>query len=103
MPRTTSKMELEGFGNVNKMLNQKKEKLQQLELRDSLHGNAEEIKRVRKEINEIQVREEMMWNQRSKNLCLKWGDRNTKFFHATASQRQRKNWIMGLQDLNGVW
>ena len=53
MPRTTSKMELEGFGNVNKMLNQKKEKLQQLELRDSLHGNAEEIKRVRKEINEI--------------------------------------------------
>ena len=75
------------FRNVNKMLNQKKEKLQQLELWDNLHGNAEEIKRVRKEINEIQVREEMMWNQRSKNLWLKWGDKNTKFFHATASQR----------------
>ena len=74
-----------------------------MELWDSLHGNAEEIKRVRKEINEIQVREEMMWNQRSRNLWLKWGDRNTKFFHATASQRRRKNWIVGLQDLNGVW
>ena len=74
-----------------------------LELWDSLHGKAAEIKRVRKEINEIQAREEMMWNQRSRNLWLKWGYRNTKFFHATASQRRRKNWIVGLQDLNGVW
>ena len=42
------------FGNVNKMLKQKKEKLQQLELWDSLHGKIEVIKRVRREINEIQ-------------------------------------------------
>ena len=91
------------FGNVNKLLKEKKEKLQMLELWDSLHGKAAEIKRVRKEINEIQAREEMMWSQRSRNLWLKWGYRNTKFFHATASQRRRKNWIVGLQDLNGVW
>ena len=58
---------------------------------------------MRKDINEIQVREAMMWNQRSGTLWLKWGDRNTKFFHATTSQRQRKNWIVGLQDSHGVW
>ena len=73
-----------------------------MELWDSLHGKAEEIKGVRDEINEIQVREEMMWNQRSRALWLKWGDRNTKFFHASASQRRRKNWIAGLQDPNGM-
>ena len=41
------------FGDVNYLLKQKKEKLQQLEMWDSLHGKAEEIKKVRKEINEI--------------------------------------------------
>ena len=44
-----------------------------------------------------------MWNQRSRALWIKWGDRNTRFFHATANQRRRKNSIVGLQDSNGVW
>ena len=49
------------FGNVNKMLREReREKLQQLELCDSLHGKTEEIKRVIREINKIQVREEIM-------------------------------------------
>ena len=54
-------------------------------------------------INESLLREEIMWNQRSRALWIKWGDRNTKFFHATASQRRRRNRIVGLQDLDGVW
>ena len=44
-----------------------------------------------------------MWNQRSRALWIKWGDRNTKFFHATASQRRRQNRIVGLLDSDGVW
>lgn len=47
------------FGNVNKMLRQKKERLQQLEAWDNLHEKAEEIQRVKKEINEILIREEI--------------------------------------------
>ena len=58
---------------------------------------------MRRQINEVEVREEMMWNQRSRALWLKWGDKNTKFFHATASQRRRKNWIMELQNPSGEW
>lgn len=31
------------------------------------------------------------------------GDRNTKFFHSTATQRRQKNTILGLQDDFGCW
>ena len=63
---------------------------------------AKEIYEVRKDINELFAREEVMWKQRSRALWLKCGDRNTKFFHVIASQRQRTNMIEGLDD-EGVW
>ena len=72
------------FGNVNKVLKQK-QRLQQLEGLNCLHEKAAEIQGLRKEINEMLTREEIMWNQRSKASWIKWGDRNTKFFHATVS------------------
>ena len=68
-----------------------------------LHDSAVEIQVLKKEINEMMLREEMMWSQRSRVLWIKCGDRNTKFFHATASNRQKKNRIEGLNDLEGRW
>ena len=81
----------------------KRNQLQQLEAIDGMVDKAEDIKCLKKEINEVLLREEIMWKQRSRALWLKWGDRNTKFFHATASQRRRKNRIEGLQNQNGEW
>lgn len=84
----------EVFGNVNKVLKQKQERLQQLE--NLNHDMVEEIQLLRKEINKTFIREEVMWKQRSRALWMRWGDRNTKFFHVTAMQRQRHNKIKGL-------
>lgn len=89
------------FGNVNKILRQKQNRLQQLEAIDGVLNKAEEIKTLKKETNETLIREEIMWKQRSRALWLKWGDCNIKFFHATASQRKRKNRIDGLQNQQG--
>ena len=91
------------FGNVNKTLKLKQNLLQQLESLDLLHEPAEEIKAFKKEINEVMLQEKMMWNQRSRALWVKCGDRNTKFFHETASNRRRRNRIEGLCDKEGVW
>ena len=91
------------FGNVNRVLKQKQRRLQQLEELNLLHESAEEIQGLKKEINEVLFREELMWNQRSRALWIKCGDRNTKFFHATANNRQRKNKIEGICDPQGRW
>ena len=42
-----------------------------------------------------------MWQERSHIQWLKNGDHNTKFFHGTATQRKRRNFLMGLRDENG--
>ena len=44
-----------------------------------------------------------MWKQRSRNNWLKDGDINTKYFHSRATQRNKHNYISGLEDDNGVW
>ena len=51
---------------MNRVLKHKQERLQLLEGLNCLHEKAEEIKRLRMEINETLTREEIMWNQRSR-------------------------------------
>ena len=53
---------------MNKVLRQKLSKLQQLEAME--HGNekSKEIRKLREKINESLLKEEMMWNQRSRAL-----------------------------------
>ena len=91
------------FGHVNKQLQKKQEQLQHLESLNTLHDFTEDIALLRKEINELLDRENDMWWQRSRALWMQQGDRNTKFFHSTASQRRQKNTIVGIQDEQGNW
>lgn len=45
----------------------------------------------------------MYWRLRSRISRLKWGDKNTKYFHATAVQRRQGNRILALKIDESNW
>ncbi|EPS63383.1 hypothetical protein M569_11401 [Genlisea aurea] len=47
--------------------------------------------------------EEMYWKQRGKIHWLRCGDRNTAFFHASASEKRTQNRIAGIKNAHGLW
>ena len=55
------------------------------------------------EVNELLDKESLMWQQRARALHLKCGDQNTQFFHNKASQRFRRNRVVGLFDDSNSW
>ena len=62
-----------------------------------------EIRAIRRELNELLDDEELYWGQRAKAHWLKEGDKNTKFFHAHASDKRKQNTILGIWDESGRW
>ncbi|XP_060963731.1 uncharacterized protein LOC115717505 [Cannabis sativa] len=60
-------------------------------------------KEAETELFEVLTQKEVFWRQRSKQLWLQEGDKNNKFFHATASSRCRMNAIDKLQCEDGSW
>lgn len=57
------------------------------------------IKQTEKELDEMLLREEVMWRQHSRATWVREGDKNTDFFHHKATWRRKKNRIIGCKNL----
>ena len=62
-----------------------------------------EFLEVSKELDDLLLKQEIFWAQRSRISWLKNGDKNTKFFHSKATQRRRRNYIQGIKNSNRDW
>ena len=89
------------FGHVGRKIAELKKHLEWLELQPTSPSIIGEMKKTRIELNCWQEKEDAMWYQRSKISWYQFGDRNTSYFHAKASARQKKNYMEGLMDDNG--
>ena len=91
------------FGHVGRKINELQKYLEWLELQPASPSIIQDMKNTRVELNCWHEKEDNMWYQRSRINWYHAGDRNTHFFHAKASARQKKNYIEGLLDSSGCW
>ncbi|XP_023878479.1 uncharacterized protein LOC111990942 [Quercus suber] len=91
------------FGHVGRKISELQSRFEGLERQPSSTEQIRELKNTRVELNCWLDKEDVMWRQRSRLNWFQRGDRNTSFFHAKASARQKKNLIVGLMDANDVW
>ncbi len=60
-------------------------------------------KPIKEELHSLLEQEDLKWRQRAKESWLQFGDRNTKYFHACATQRKKRSQILKIKDLVGQW
>ena len=58
---------------------------------------------VSKELDDLLLKQEIFWAQRSRISWLKHGDKNTKIVHSKATQRRRRNYIQGVKNSDEGW
>ncbi|KAJ1438736.1 Zinc finger, CCHC-type [Sesbania bispinosa] len=80
-----------------------KARLVQLQNTKITEESLEDVKSIKSQITRLWKQEEFYWGQRSRLKWLKWGDKNTKFFHATTIQRRSRNRLERNKDGQGRW
>ena len=65
------------------------------------HSAGLERKKILAEMDELLIKEEMLWKQRSRLDKIRGGDRNTNYFQRKASWRSKKNHISALRKEDG--
>lgn len=66
-------------------------------------GLVEDVSSCNEQLSELYKQDEIFWRQRSNDLWLKAGDKNSRFFRNATSTRKRTNTIDQIISRDGVW
>ena len=91
------------FGYAKTRIKEIEDKLKVVQELDHSHENLAIEVTLNLELNEWLEREELKWRQKSRELWLKEGDRNSKFFHLSTVIRRRRNFIAEIKLQNNQW
>uniref|UniRef100_A0A2N9F204 Reverse transcriptase domain-containing protein n=1 Tax=Fagus sylvatica TaxID=28930 RepID=A0A2N9F204_FAGSY len=91
------------FGNIKTKIKEVEHRLKQAEEASMQGHQHHQVWYLRRELHSLLAKEERLWRQRSRAEWLKAGDRNTRYFHCRATQRQRRNYVYQLKNSEGRW
>lgn len=95
--------EKEKFGSVRRDITDLRKELDDIQRLYPSSENLQQRREVELKLDKVLEREEIMWCQRARINWLRYGDRNTKFFHNYAKQRGRTNKIVGILGEDNRW
>lgn len=91
------------FHNAIRQIDTLKHRLTEMTNKEEEHHDKEESRNVIAQIEALWRQEEMYWSMRSRIKWMRWGDQNTKFFHAMTVQRRVRNRISMLRTDDNTW
>lgn len=91
------------FRRVDEEIGRLKRRLYWLLDQDGFLIDCGEVRDIKKQVANLWKQEEIYWSQRSRLKWLKWGDRNSRFFHAATIQRRDRNRLQRIKDTRDIW
>ena len=91
----------EVFGHYQVRINQIMQNITETQKKPPSNDNGRIEEELEVELSEWLARTEVLWKQKSRELWLKEGDRNTKFFHLSTIIRRRQNHIDAIKSEDG--
>lgn len=90
------------FGNIKKQLLVCKREMDIAQRGQVNPEQAVMSRMLESKMEDLLRKEEIMWRQRSRNSWLAEGDKNTSYFHRTATGRKKRNFISHITRADGV-
>ena len=93
----------EVFGCCQDRINSLLQKIKEIQSKQSSREYEVSEQSMQEELSEWLIRSETIWRQKSKELWLKLGDKNSKFFHLSTIIRKRNNNVDAIKKEDGSW